>query len=79
MKLTLAVIVYWLSVNFDLPTNYDLPRIEHASADKMLELRYQGLATPRAAKAGSLGACRRALRQLHEDHLSQQEVVQPNA
>jgi hypothetical protein len=52
MKLTLAVIVYWLSVNFDLP------RIEHASADKMLELRYQGLATPRAAKAGSLGAYR---------------------
>ena len=56
MKLTLAVIVYWLWVNFDLPANYDLPRIEHASADKMLELRYQGLATPRAAKAGSLGA-----------------------
>ena len=52
MKLTLAVIVYWLSVNFDLP------RIEHASADKMLELRYQGPATPRAAKAGSLGAYR---------------------
>jgi hypothetical protein len=58
MKLTLAVIVYWLSVNYDLPANYDLPCIEHASADKMLELRYQGLATPRAAKAGSLGAYR---------------------
>ena len=53
MKLTLAVIVYWLSVNFDLPANFDLPRIEHASADKMLELLYQGLATPRAAASSS--------------------------
>jgi hypothetical protein len=58
MKLTLAAIVYWLSVNFGLPANYDLPRIEHVSADKMVELRYQGRAAPRAAKAGSLGATR---------------------
>jgi hypothetical protein len=52
MKLTLAVIVYWLSVNFGLPANYDLPRNEHASTDKMLELRYQGLSPLRAPPNG---------------------------
>jgi hypothetical protein len=58
MKIILPAIVYWLSVNFGLPANYDLPRIEHASTDKMLELRYQSAAAPGAAKAGSLGAYR---------------------
>jgi hypothetical protein len=58
MKIIMSAIVYWLSVNFGLPASYDLPRIEYASADQLLELRHRGLAAPRAAKSGSLGAYR---------------------
>ena len=58
MKIALIGIVYWLSLNFGLPANYELPSVERVSADKMLALRYERLSVPRAAKVGSLRTSR---------------------
>jgi hypothetical protein len=40
MQALLAAIVTWLSVNFSLPANYDLPAIEFATPMEIAKLRY---------------------------------------
>jgi len=41
MEGLLTAIVVWLSVNFDLPANFDHPRIELMPASQMADLRYK--------------------------------------
>jgi hypothetical protein len=62
MQALLAAIVTWLSVNFSLPANYDLPAIEFATPMEIAKLRYgafdsgrQGtvLTSPRSEPAAS--------------------------
>jgi hypothetical protein len=52
----LTVIMTWLSINFGLPAVHEHPRVEFASATKMVEVRYSRLASSRpdrvAAEAG---------------------------
>jgi hypothetical protein len=40
MQALLAAIVTWLSVNYSLPANYDLPAIEFATPTEITKLRY---------------------------------------
>lgn len=40
MKLLLSVIVAWLSINFDLPSDHEYPKIEFLPTSAMSELRY---------------------------------------
>jgi hypothetical protein len=44
MDALLAAIVLWLSANFNLPASFDHPRIEFAPSNKIVALRYKGLA-----------------------------------
>ena len=40
MDALLTAIVVWLSANFSISANFDLPHIEYASQTKMLEMRF---------------------------------------
>ena len=40
MDALLTAIVVWLSANFSIPANFNLPHIEYASQSKMLEMRF---------------------------------------
>jgi hypothetical protein len=52
MNALLTAIALWLSANFGLPATHDLPHVEHASAIKMADLRYKGLARLDAQPTG---------------------------
>ena len=43
MASLLTAIVVWLSANFGLPANYDLPRIERMSSTEMTNVLYQSI------------------------------------
>jgi hypothetical protein len=55
MQPLLAAIITWLSVNFSLPANYDLPAIEFATPTEITKLRYGAFntGTPRSDPAAS--------------------------
>ena len=42
MEALMTAIVLWISANFQLPPTHDLPRVEFASASKIVALRYEG-------------------------------------
>jgi hypothetical protein len=48
MNALLTAIVIWLAANFDLPANYDHPRVEHMAPVRMAALRYRGLMSDRS-------------------------------
>jgi hypothetical protein len=50
MDILLTAIVTWLSVNFGLPANYDLPRVAFVTSETMHAVRYKGAG---AGKGGS--------------------------
>jgi len=41
MDALLTAIVVWLSANFSIPENFNLPHVEYASQSKMLEMRFR--------------------------------------
>jgi hypothetical protein len=47
MGTLLSIIVLWLSLNFALPANYEHPRVVLVPAERIVSIRYRGLATER--------------------------------
>src|SRR5215217_5873645 len=58
MQALLVAIVTWLSVNCDLPANYDLPAIRYASPTEITYFRYGAFS---AADKEKLAASQKAL------------------
>jgi len=50
MDILLTAIVTWLSVNFGLPANYDLPRVAFVSSEAMHAVRYKGTGAGKGAR-----------------------------
>jgi hypothetical protein len=51
----ITAIVLWLSANFDLPAVQEHPRVEFVAPDKIVALRYNGLAGQSIDKSGASG------------------------
>ena len=47
MDALLIAIVTWLSANFGLPPDYNLPNIAYLPGDEISEIRYSGVAAER--------------------------------
>ena len=53
MNALLTTIVLWLSLNYDLPTNYDHPKIEFVNVEQIAAKKYLGILKPDSATSGA--------------------------
>ncbi len=53
MNALLTTIVLWLSLNYELPANYDHPKIEFANIEQIAAKRYSGVLRPDSAASGA--------------------------
>jgi len=53
METLLTVIVAWLSIGFGLPANYDYPRIEFVSPERMNAVQFRGRAVAHSVALSS--------------------------
>ena len=54
MDALLTAIVTWLSVNFGLPPDYDLPMIAYLPKAEISEIRYRGIAAEKRREVGAV-------------------------